>query len=100
MSGLPDNNAFHRCSVVGTFGELRVTAAHEHVVVDVRSRNYDTAGRLHCDHALARLPLEPAKRLRDLLDAALAASTNVASGSLGIWGNAALKGSTRRRRAV
>jgi hypothetical protein len=43
-------------------------------VVDVQSRNYDPVGRLHCEHALVKLPLETAMRLRDLLDQAIETS--------------------------
>jgi hypothetical protein len=52
-------------------------------VVDVQSRNYDTIRRLHCKHALARLPLQTARRLRDLLDEAIAASAGITAGSRG-----------------
>jgi hypothetical protein len=74
MSGFQRYTTPKSCSVVGTFGELQVTACREHVLVDVQSRNYDTVGDLHCEHALARLPLPKALRLRDLLDQAIEAS--------------------------
>lgn len=109
-AGLPPMSDYHqittssRCSVVGTFSELKITAGRDHVAVDIQSRNYDTAGWLHCDHALAKLPLETARRVRALLDAAIAASAGMAPGSPGVWSNAttrvALTRPTRRRRAA
>ena len=86
MSGLRQYSTPKSCSVVGTFGELQVTAAHEHVVVDVQSRNYDTVGHLHCAHALVKLPLETAMRLRDLLDQAIETSQVVFdTAQPGLW---------------
>ena len=58
-------------STSGTFGEITVIAASESIVVDATTRNYDTAGHLHREHALARLSLSAAARLRDLLSAAI-----------------------------
>jgi hypothetical protein len=80
MSGWTQYNAACRHSVSGTLGELQVTAAHEHVVVDVQNRNDDTVRRLRCEHALARLPLQTAMRLCDLLDEAIAASAGITTG--------------------
>jgi hypothetical protein len=57
-------------------------------VLDLQSRNYDTVGDLQCEHALARLPLQTAMRLRTLLDEAIAASADSTPGSPGTWGNA------------
>jgi hypothetical protein len=102
MSGFQQYSTPKSCSVVGTFGELQVTACREHVVVDVQSRNYDTGGHLHCEHALARLPLQKALRLRDLLDQAIEASrVTVATAQPGLWSNSAVAsvaGELRRRR--
>ncbi|MGD0109286.1 MAG: hypothetical protein ABSC06_35405 [Rhodopila sp.] len=101
MSGSQQYSTLKSCSVVGTFGELQVTACHEHVVVDLQSRNYDTVGHLHCEHALARLPLQKALRLRDLLDQAIQASRVTAQP--GLWSNSAVASVAgelwRRRRA-
>ena len=66
-------------STAGTFGEIQIVAGQHHVIMDVQSRNYDTAGHLHRDHALASLSLSAAAHLRDLLDEAL---THVASVTL------------------
>jgi hypothetical protein len=85
MSGFQQYSTPKSYSVVGTFSELQVTACHEHVVVDVQSRNYDTVGHLQCEHALARLPLHIALRLRDLLNQAIEASRVTAQP--GRWSN-------------
>ena len=91
MSGLQQYSTPRSCSVVGTFGELQVTATHKHVVVDVQSRNYDTVGRLQCAHALVRLPLETAMRLRDLLDQAIETSQVVFdTAQPGLWSDSAV----------
>jgi hypothetical protein len=88
ISGFHQFSTTKSCSVSGTFGELQVTGSREHVVVDVQSRNYDTVGHLHCEHALARLPLQQALRLRDLLDQAIEASRVTAQP--GLWSNSAV----------
>jgi hypothetical protein len=86
MSGSQQYDTSKPCSVAGTFGELQVTAAHEHVVVDVQSRNYNTVGHLHCEHALVKLPLETAVRLRDLLDQAIETSQGILDATQpGLW---------------
>jgi hypothetical protein len=88
MSGFQQYSIPNSFSVVGTFGEQQVTVAREHVVVDLQSRNYDTGGHLHCEHALARLPLQKARRLRDLLDQAIEASR--VTTQPGLWSNSAI----------
>jgi hypothetical protein len=86
MSGFHQYSTPKSCSVTGTFGELQVTAAREHVVVDVQSRNYNTVGQLHCEHALVKLPLETAMRLRDLLDQAIQTSQGILDPTQpGLW---------------
>jgi hypothetical protein len=91
MSGLHLNSTSDPCSVTGTFGELQVTERCKHVVLDVRSRNYDTTGHLHYEHALARLPLQKALQLRDLLDRAIEASrVTIATAQPGLWSNSAI----------
>jgi hypothetical protein len=86
MSGFHQTSTPKSCSVAGTFGELQVTAAYEHVVVDVQSRNYNTVGHLHCEHALVKLPLEMAIRLRDLLDQAIETSEGILDAAQpGLW---------------
>jgi hypothetical protein len=88
MSGLQQFNTPRSCSVTGTFGELQVTAALEHVVVDVQSRNYNTVGHLLCEHALVKLPLATAMRLRDLLDQAIETSQGILDAAQpGLWSN-------------
>jgi hypothetical protein len=68
---LQQHNTCRLFSTAGTFGEIQIVAGQEHVIVDLQARNYDTAGHLHRDHALANLSLSAATRLRDLLDEAL-----------------------------
>jgi hypothetical protein len=104
MSGFNHYSTPKSCSVAGTFGELQVTGYREHVVVDVQSRNYDTVGQLHCEHALARLPLQKALQLRDLLDRAIEASrVTFATSQAGLWSDSAVESVAdelwRRRRA-
>jgi hypothetical protein len=90
MSGLQQRNTPKSCSVTGTFGELQVTTAHEYVVFDVQSRNYKSAGLLHCEHALVKLPLETAMQLRDLLDQAIETGQRILNASQpGPWSDGA-----------
>jgi hypothetical protein len=70
-------------------------------VVDSQNRSYKTVGRLHCEHALARLPLQTAMRLRDLLDEAFAAAAGITAGSPGPRSNATARvGCVTRRRVA
>jgi hypothetical protein len=104
MSGFRQHNTPKSCSVVGTFGELQVSAAHEHVVLDIQSRNYNTVGHLHREHALVKLPLETAMRLRDLLDQAIETSQGVLDAAQpGLWSDstvAFVAGELWRRRGT
>jgi hypothetical protein len=98
MSGFQHTSTPKSCSVAGTFGELQVAATHDRVVVDVQSRNYDTIGQLYCEHALVRLPLNTAIRLRDLLDQAIEASQNIfAAAQPGLWTNSTVAVAGKRR---
>ena len=91
MSGFQQYSTPKSCSVVGTFGELQVTATLDHVVVDVHSRNYTTAGHLHCEHALVKLPLQTALRLRDLLDQAIETSQVIFdTAQPGLWSDSSV----------
>ena len=91
MSGLQWHSTPKSCSVVGTFGELQVTATHDHVVVDVQSRNYTTVGHLQCEDALVKLPLQTALRLRDLLDQAIETSQVIFdTAQPGLWSDSSV----------
>jgi hypothetical protein len=69
---LPDSNITSRLwSTAGTFGEIQIVTASGKVVVDLFTRNYDTAGHLNRGHALANLSLSAAVQLRDLLSEAI-----------------------------
>jgi hypothetical protein len=100
MSGCHQSNTPGLFSAAGTFGELQVVGTRDYVVVDVQSRNYDTTGCLHRDHAVTRLPLRTAMRLRDLLNQAIAASADFAPGSPGVWSNAAIRAALARADAL
>jgi hypothetical protein len=73
------------------------------VVLDLETRNYDVAGVLHRDHALANLPIETARRLRDLLDEAIEASLDAsAAHQANLWSESTMRavaGQGRARRA-
>jgi hypothetical protein len=72
MSALSHSNSYSSLtSTSGTFGVIQIAATQENVVLDVQARNYDSAGHLHRDHALANLSLATAARLRDLLSEAI-----------------------------
>ena len=58
-------------STAGTFGEIQIVTASGKVVVDLSTRNYDTAGHLYQGHAIANLSLSAAVQLRDLLSEAI-----------------------------
>jgi hypothetical protein len=84
------HNTSRLFSSAGTWGETQIVATRETVVVDLQTRNYDTAGHLHRDHALAVLSLSAAARLRDLLDEAIthAASVTLDTRETAIWSDA------------
>lgn len=66
------------------------------VLLDLQSRNFDTAGRVHEDHAIALLPLDTAERLLTALnDAVLAASGMDACRQPGLWSDSALEALAR-----
>jgi hypothetical protein len=79
-----DSTSFLR-SVGGTFGEAQVVALPSRVIIDLQTRNYDTIGHLHHDHALADLSVATAIRLRDLLDEAIVAASDAPPHQPGLW---------------
>jgi hypothetical protein len=88
MRGYGTNNAGQLYSVSGTFGDAQIVATPSRILLDLQSRNYDTAGILRQSHALADLPLATAIRLRELLGEAIAVASDVAPAQPGIWGPA------------
>lgn len=72
-------------SLTGTFGEAQIVAASGRIVVDLETKNYDTAGFIHKEHALAALSLDSAIELRDALNAAISAAANLPQPHPGIW---------------
>jgi hypothetical protein len=96
---LNQHNTSRLFSTADTFGEIQIVAGSECVVVDVQARNYDTAGHLHRDHALANLSLTAAARLRDLLSEAIdhARSVTLDSRQTALWSNAASTARVARR---
>lgn len=81
------DNTSRLFSTAGTWGETQIVATKETVVVDLQTRNYDTAGYLHRDHAMANLSLSAAVRLRDLLSEAIdhAASVTLDVRQTALW---------------
>jgi len=75
-------------SVGGTFGEVQIVAISNRVVVDLQTQNYDTAGFLNRNHALASLPLDAAIQLRDVLSEAIVTAENARPHHPGIWSDA------------
>jgi len=57
--------------------EFQVVATCDHVVIDIQCRNLTTDGQLSHEYALAHLSVRDARRLRNLLDQAIAASQDV-----------------------
>ena len=57
--------------------EFQVVPTCDHVVIDIQCRNLTTDGLLSREYALAHLSVRDAKRLRNLLDQAIAASQDV-----------------------
>jgi len=78
-------------STAGTFGEIQVVSTSRNVVIDVQGRNYDTSGRLHCDHGLAALPLQAAVKLRDLLSEAIDALESQDHRQPGLWSDSTVR---------
>ena len=71
MQRLQQHNTSALFSTSGTFGEINIIGTDDSIIIDASTRNYDTAGHLHREHALANLSLSAAARLRDLLIEAL-----------------------------
>jgi hypothetical protein len=82
MSGFQKANTPRSCSVARTFGELPAVAAHDHVVVDAESRNYNFIGQLYCEHAL---PLKTTMPDDPLTHAIEASQAIFGAGQLGLW---------------
>ena len=80
------STAFLR-SLADTFGEVQIVAAPDRVVLDLQALNYDTAGFLHRDYALASMSLATAIQLRDLLSQAIAAAADRPSVRPSVWSN-------------
>jgi hypothetical protein len=83
-----------------TYGEVQIVATSGRIICDVLSRNYDTTGRLHKDHALISLPLPAAMRLHRLLADAIVAAEGASPNQASLWSNAttqAVAGEGRRR---
>jgi hypothetical protein len=78
MSQHQSSNTCRLLVASGTWGDAQIVASPSHVLVDLNTRNYDTAGHLHRDHALASLSLSAAARLRDLLAEAVDHANSVA----------------------
>jgi hypothetical protein len=75
-------------SISGTFGDAQIVATRSRVLIDLRTRNYDSGGILRKHHALANLPLETACRLRDLLNEAITAAAEALQHQPGLWSEA------------
>jgi hypothetical protein len=88
------HNTSRLFSTADTFGEIQIVAGSDRVAVDMQTRNYDTAGHLRRDHALASLSLTAAARLRDLLSEAIdhAHSVTLDSRQTPLWGRSPRRG--------
>lgn len=80
-------------STAGTWGEAQfVAVAGQNVLLDLQTRNYDTTGALHRQHALANLPIATAMRLRDLLSTAIENALDTsAAAQPGLWSEATIR---------
>jgi hypothetical protein len=98
MRGSNSHNTTRLLSTAGTFGELQIVAAPDRVIIDASTRTYDTLGHLHCEHALADLPLSAAVRLRDLLSEAIdhAASVTLDTRQSALWSDSAIRAQAER----
>ena len=87
MQRLSHANTSRLLSAAGTFGEIQIVSGRERILVDLQTRNYDTTGHLHREHALADLSLSSAAHLRDLLTDALdhAASVTLDTRQTALW---------------
>jgi hypothetical protein len=81
------STAFLR-SLADTFGVAQIVAVPNRIIVDLQTQNYDTAGLLNRNHALASLSLDAAIQLRDLLSEAIIAAASAAPPHPGIWSDA------------
>lgn len=106
MSGYhASSNTSRLFAIEGTFGSLQIVAADDRVLIDATTRNYDTLGHLHKEHALADLPLDVAVRFRDLLTVAIehVFSVKLNGKQTALWSETTLReqaGRFGRRRAL
>jgi hypothetical protein len=84
-------------STAGTWGEIQIVSTAENIVLDIHARNYDTAGHLHRDHALANLPLMTAIRLNALLSEAIEAALDCEPRQAGLWSDSTMRAGAGRR---
>lgn len=96
MAQLQPVNTSRLFSVSGTFGDAQIVATSSRVLLDLQTRNYNSAGVLHKQHALANMPLDTATRLRDLLNQAIAAATDATQHQPGLWSDSAVSDIARR----
>lgn len=78
-------------SIADTWGQIQIIAMPERIALDIQARNYDTAGHLHRDHALANLPLATAIRLRALLSEAIEAALDCEPRQPGLWSDTTMR---------
>lgn len=85
-------------STSGTWGEAQIVSlGGQNVLLDLQTRNYDTTGVLHRQHALANLPIATAIRIHDLLNAAIeTALDSPASGQPGLWSDSTVRALAER----
>jgi len=72
-------------STCGTFGAVDLVASSRGVVLSVLGRNYGTTGRRQDYNALAGLSVAEARRLRRLLDEAIAVAEDCAVDQPNFW---------------
>jgi hypothetical protein len=97
MSQHLTSNTSRLFSTSGTFGDAQIVAtSSSRVIIDLQTRNYNSAGVLHKQHALANMPLDTATRLRDLLNQAIAAATDATQHQPGLWSDSAVSDIARR----
>jgi hypothetical protein len=87
-------------STSGTWGEAQIVSlGDQNVLLDLQTRNYDTTGVLHRQHALANLPIATAIRIRDLLNAAIeTALDDPANVQPGLWSDSTIRALAERSR--
>lgn len=76
---------------------IQIVATQHDLLLDLQSKAYDTFGRETAGHATARLPLDTAIGLRDLLERAIDTAEGLEPRQTALWSNSAFTVPTKTK---